>query len=51
MALAEAWLAARYNKPGMNIVDHYTYVIVSDGDLEEGISHEAGIVSRPPGSG
>ncbi|HLI82479.1 MAG TPA: transketolase [Bryobacteraceae bacterium] len=41
MAIAEAWLAARYNRPGFNIVDHYTYAICSDGDLMEGISHEA----------
>ncbi len=41
MALAEAFLAATYNRPGFPIVDHYTYAIVSDGDLEEGISHEA----------
>ncbi len=40
-ALAEASLAARYNRPGFNIVDHYTYVIASDGDLQEGVSHEA----------
>ena len=41
MAMAEAWLAARYNKPDHDIVDHYTYAICSDGDLMEGISHEA----------
>ncbi len=41
MALAEAFLAANYNRPGFDLVDHYTYAIVSDGDLEEGISHEA----------
>ena len=40
MALAERWLAARFNKPGHEIVDHYTYAICSDGDLMEGISHE-----------
>lgn len=39
MAIAERHLAARFGK---NIVDHYTYVIASDGDLMEGISHEAG---------
>ncbi len=42
MAIAEAWLAARYNRLGHKIVDHYTYGICSDGDLMEGISHEAG---------
>ncbi len=41
MAVAEAHLAARFNKPGNEIVNHYTYGIVSDGDLMEGISHEA----------
>ena len=40
-ALAEASLAARYNVPEYEIVDHYTYVIASDGDLQEGVSHEA----------
>lgn len=40
-ALAEASLAGRYNQDGLNIVDHYTYVIASDGDLQEGVSHEA----------
>ena len=41
MALAERMLAARFNRPGHEIVDHHTYVIASDGDLEEGISDEA----------
>lgn len=42
LALAEAHLAARYNQPGDHaIVDHFTYGLVSDGDLMEGISHEA----------
>lgn len=41
MALAERMLGARFNKPEYDIVDHYTYVIASDGDLMEGISHEA----------
>ncbi len=41
MALAEAFLAANFNQRGYPIVDHYTYAIVSDGDLQEGISHEA----------
>jgi transketolase len=40
-AIAEAWLAARYNRPGHPIIDHYTYVICGDGDLMEGISQEA----------
>jgi transketolase len=42
MAIAEVALAARFNRPGYRIVDHYTYVLASDGDLEEGISSEAG---------
>ena len=41
MAVAEAHLAATFNKPGHDIVDHYTYFICSDGDLMEGVSHEA----------
>ena len=41
LAIAEAWLAARYNRPGHKIVDHYTYAICGDGDLMEGISQEA----------
>jgi transketolase len=40
MALAERWLAHRFNRPGHTIVDHFTYVFCSDGDLMEGISHE-----------
>jgi transketolase len=41
-AIAEAWLAARYNRPGHRIVGHYTYVLCGDGDLMEGVSQEAG---------
>jgi transketolase len=41
MAMAERWLGERFNRPGFPIVDHYTYVLCSDGDLMEGISHEA----------
>jgi transketolase len=41
MALAEAHLASCFNRPGFPIVDHYTYVIASDGDLMEGVSAEA----------
>ena len=40
-ALAESWLRATFNKPGHDIVDHYTYVIASDGDMMEGLSNEA----------
>ncbi len=41
MAIAEANLAARYNRPGREIIDHFTYSIVSDGDLMEGVASEA----------
>ena len=41
MALAEAHLAAKYNRPGYEIVNHYTYALCGDGCLEEGISYEA----------
>ena len=41
MAIAERWLAARFNRPDFPLVDHRTYALVSDGDLMEGISHEA----------
>ncbi len=40
MAVAEAHLAAVFNRPDLEIVDHYTYVIASDGDLMEGVSSE-----------
>ncbi len=42
MAMAEAHLGAVYNRPGHEVVDHYTYVLCSDGDMMEGASHEAG---------
>lgn len=41
-AIAEKFLAATFNRPGHEIIDHFTYAIVSDGDLMEGISSEAG---------
>jgi len=41
MAMAEAHLAARFNCGGHKVVDHFTYVLASDGDMMEGISHEA----------
>jgi len=41
MALAEKLLAAQFNRPGLEIVDHHTYVCLGDGCLMEGISHEA----------
>lgn len=41
LAVAEAHLAARYNRPGFQVVDHFTYGLVSDGDLMEGVASEA----------
>ena len=41
IALAERMLAARFNEPGHEIVDHHTYVIASDGDIQEGVASEA----------
>ena len=41
MALAEKHLAAEFNRPGLELVDHYTYVFLGDGCMMEGISHEA----------
>ena len=41
MAMAERFLAGRYNQPGHTVVDHRTYALVGDGDMMEGITHEA----------
>jgi transketolase len=41
MAMAERHLAAVYNRPGFEVVDHHTFVLLGDGDLMEGVSHEA----------
>ncbi|MGE3842617.1 MAG: transketolase [Vicinamibacterales bacterium] len=51
MALAERCLAARFNRPGLTLVDHYTYVIAGDGDLMEGITHEASSLAGHLGLG
>jgi transketolase len=51
MALAEKWLAARFNRPGFPVVNHHTYAIASDGDLMEGISHEASSLAGHLGLG
>ena len=51
MALAERWLAARFNRPGHDVVDHYTYAIVSDGDLQEGVAAEAASLAGTLGLG
>ncbi len=41
MAIAERWLADHYNRPGHEIISHYTYAIVSDGDIQEGVAAES----------
>ncbi|MBW2410353.1 MAG: transketolase [Deltaproteobacteria bacterium] len=51
MAIAERYLAAHFNRPGFDIVNHYTYGIVSDGDLMEGLSHEAASLAGHLGLG
>ena len=48
MAIAERRLAAEFNRPGHDVVDHRTYVIARDGDLQEGIASEAASPRRPP---
>ena len=47
-AIAEQFLAATYNRPGHEIVDHYTYGIVSDGDMMEGVAFEAASIAAQP---
>jgi transketolase len=51
MALAERLLATQFNRPGHDIVDHYTYVFMGDGCMMEGISHEAGSFAGTLGLG
>jgi transketolase len=51
MAMAEKHLAARYNRPGFDVVDHYTYGLCGDGDLMEGVSHEAASLAGTLGLG
>jgi transketolase len=51
LALAERWLAARFNRPDFPLVDHFTCVLASDGDLMEGLSHEAASLAGHLGLG
>ncbi|NOX63362.1 MAG: transketolase [Chloroflexi bacterium] len=51
MALAEAMLAARYNRPGHAIINHFTYALVTDGDLMEGVASEAASLAGHLGLG
>jgi len=51
MALAERWLAATYDTPSAGLVDHYTYVIASDGDMMEGVASEAASLAAHLGLG
>ena len=51
MAIAERRLAAEFNRPGHDIIDHWTYGICSDGDLQEGIASEAASLAGPPAAG
>jgi transketolase len=44
-ALAERWLATRFNRPGHEVVGHFTYALCSDGDVMEGVSHEAAAIA------
>ena len=44
-ALAERWLGAHFNRPGHQIINHRTYVLCSDGDVMEGVSHEAAAIA------
>jgi transketolase len=51
MAIAEKHLAGVYNRPGFDVVDHYTYSLLGDGDLMEGVSHEASALAGTLGLG
>ncbi len=51
MAMAEEWLAARFNRPGHQVMDHCTYVLASDGDMQEGVSSEAASLAGMLGLG
>ena len=51
MAIGQRWLASHYNRPGYDIINHYVYAIVSDGDLEEGVASEAASLAGTLGLG
>jgi len=51
MAIAEKHLGAIYNRPGFDVVDHHTYALLGDGDLMEGVSHEAASLAGTLGLG
>lgn len=51
MAMAEAHLSAKYNRDDLNMIDHYTYALISDGDIMEGISHETASLAGHLGLG
>ncbi len=51
LAIAERYLAARFNRPGFEIINHFTYTIVSDGDLMEGVAQEAASLAGHLGLG
>jgi len=51
LAMAEAWLAAKYNRPGHDVVNHHTYAIAGDGDLMEGVAQEAASMAGHLGLG
>lgn len=51
MALAEKWLAVKFNRPGYAVIDHFTYAMAGDGDLMEGISSEASSLAGHLGLG
>jgi transketolase len=51
MAIAEGYLAGRFNAPGLPLIDHYTYVLASDGDMMEGVASEAASLAGTLGLG